>query len=96
MIPTNESTLKQVIEELIESYRLKDGLTTAKLVSSWEKIAGSYISERTEKIFVRGNKLFLKLNSPALKSELSFAKSKLIKSLNDAAGREVITEIVFL
>jgi hypothetical protein len=96
MQPGNESTLKEVIEQLLENYKLQDGLTRAKLVGSWDKIAGKFISQQTENIFVKNKKLYLKLSSPALKHELSFAKSKLITTLNQSIGQEVIEDIVFL
>ncbi|MCD4683017.1 MAG: DUF721 domain-containing protein, partial [Bacteroidales bacterium] len=38
----------------------------------------------------------IKLDSPALKNELSFARTKLIKSLNKAVNKEVIQDIKFI
>lgn len=96
MNTTNESSLKEVIVELLHQYKLQDGITRAKLIASWEKIAGRYISSQTESIFIKNKKLYLKLKSAALKHELSFARSKLMKSLNASVGHDVIEEVVFL
>jgi predicted nucleic acid-binding Zn ribbon protein len=93
---SNEQTLKEIINELLRTYKLENGLLETQLVGSWEKTAGSLIKKHTEKIYIRNRKLFIKLDSPALKHELSFAKTKLLKSLNKGTGKEVIDDIIFL
>ena len=40
-------------------------------------------------------KLIIRLDSAALRNELSFAKSKIVKSLNDEMGTEIVKEVVF-
>jgi len=93
---SNEHSLKEIINELLKVYKLEDGINESRLISSWEIIAGSIVSNHTERIYIRKNKLYIKLDSPALKHELSFAKSKLIKSLNKTVNKNVIDDIVFL
>jgi hypothetical protein len=44
---------------------------------------------------IRKKTLFVKLDSSALKNELSFSKERIIKSLNDEVGEVVIDKIVF-
>ncbi len=92
----NEHTLKDLIRQLLDNYKLQDGITRTRLVGSWEKIAGTYIAAQTEKIYIKQDILYLKLKSSTLKHELSYAKSKLIESLNKSVGQDVIREIVFL
>lgn len=93
---SNEQSLKEIINELLKAYKLEDGINETRLISSWESVAGSMISKHTERIFIRKNKLYIKLDSPALKHELSFAKSKLIKALNKVVNQNVIDEIILL
>ena len=93
---SNEQSLKEVIDELIKTYKLEDGITASRVINSWEKVAGSMIFKHTEKIFIRKNNLYLKLDSPALKQELSFAKSRIIKKLNKAVDQKLIEDIIFL
>jgi hypothetical protein len=95
-VSSNEQTLKELIEQLLENYKLQDGITRAKLVGSWEKIAGKYIAGQTEKIYIKNGILYIKIKSPALKHELSFAKSKLVATLNKSIGQDFIKEVVFL
>jgi len=94
--PTNEITLKEAILRLLKTYRLQDGINETKLINSWDKIVGKMITNHTEDLYIKNKKLFIKLDSPALKHELSFAKEKLIKSLNDSVSQQVIEDIIFL
>lgn len=96
MKKSNEQTLKEAIHELLEAYRLKDGLQESRLVHSWDKVAGKYVAGNTESLYIRKRTLYVRLASPALKNELSYARSKLVESLNKSVGGEVIDEIVFL
>jgi len=93
---TNEQTLKEAITELLEAYKLKDGINETRLINSWDNVAGELISRHTEKLFIRKKTLYIKLDSAALKNELMYARNKLIKSLNKAIDVEVIQDIVFL
>lgn len=93
---TNEQTLKEAIIQLLKTYNLQNGINETKLINSWENIAGKMITNHTENLYIKNKKLFIKLDSPALKHELYFAKTKLIKSLNDSVNQQVIEDIIFL
>jgi len=92
----NEQTIKEAINELLEAYRLKDKLNETRLLKSWEHITGKMISNHTVDLFIKRKILYVKLDSPALKNELTFAKDKILKLLNEEAGQEVIVKIVFI
>ena len=96
MKKSNDQTLGEAIQELIKTYRLEDKLNQARLIKSWDSVTGEMISKHTEKLFVKGNKLYVKLDSDALKNELLYARTKLIKMLNDSVKSDIISEIVFL
>ncbi len=93
---TNDRLLKDVIKELLNTYRLNDGINEAKLIGSWESVVGKMIANHTERIRISKGKLYIKLDSPALKNELMYARSTLLKNLNETVGKDVIKEIVFL
>ena len=87
--------LKKVIDQLIEAYRLKPRLTQLKVEQCWGKVAGKMISRHTTGIRMKNKSLIISLDSPALRTELSFAKSKLIRALNKQLGEEAIEDILF-
>ncbi len=89
-------SLKEGIEALLDAYHLRTKFHQTQLVSSWDKIMGGPIASRTEKLFIKDKKLFIKLNSAPLKQELSMSKTRLIQILNGSIGEEVINEIIFI
>ncbi len=93
---SNEKSLKEVIGELVSTYKLKAKLGEVRIAESWEKVMGKVIANRTSELFVRNKTLFVKINSAPLKSEMHFSKANIIKMLNDEVGDQVINEIVLL
>lgn len=93
---TNNQSLKDVIEELINTYRIGDKLSQANVISLWDSVVGKMIARDTTHLYIKHRILYVKLNSPALREELGYARTKLIKSLNKAAGADVIDDIAFV
>lgn len=96
MSRSNEISIKEAIRQLLKAYRLDDKLNEVRLINSWEKVVGKMISKHTGKLYIKRKKLFVSLDSAALKAELSYSKEKIIKMLNSEVGGEVIVEIVFI
>jgi len=96
--PRKSETLKidSQIKDMLKTFRLEDKFKETELIASWEKILGHTIAKRTQKIFIRDRKLFVKLSSAPLKNELSMSKSKIIALLFHEFGEAVIDDIVFL
>ena len=90
----NEYTLKQAIEEMMNTYRLQGKVDEVKLLNSWEKVMGPAIAKYTRKIYIQGRILYIELSSAPLREELSYARSKMVKMLNEEAGGSVIDDIV--
>lgn len=91
----NEHSLKEVIDKLLKVYKLDDKLAERRLISSWDNVMGEMISKHTKDLYIKNQQLFVTLDSSALRNELSLAKTKIIKMLNDATGQKVINEVIF-
>ena len=52
------------------------------------------ISNHTTKLYVNGGKLYLYIDSPALKQELNYQRTKLVELVNQFAGSDFIEEVV--
>lgn len=92
----NEYTLKQAIEQLLNAYRLNGKIKETRLIQSWEQVCGALINRHTENLYISNRKLYVKVDSAALRNELSYAKTKLANALNKAVGENIIEEIVFM
>lgn len=90
----NEHSLKDAIQLLLKTYKLDDRLAEKRLISSWESVMGSMIAKHTTDIYIKHQQLFVTLDSAALRNELSLAKSKIVKMLNDEVGKSVINEVI--
>jgi predicted nucleic acid-binding Zn ribbon protein len=95
MKTSNDKPLGDVIREMIETYRLENKLNELKIVHSWKKVVGDMIARHTRDLQVKNGKLFVKIDSPALKNELMYSSSVIIENLNKEAGSKVIEEIFF-
>ncbi len=90
----NEQSIKEVISNLLGEYKLQDKISEVNIVQSWEKLMGKLIAKNTNKIYIKDKKLFLYLESPALKQELIYSKSKIIDIINKETGTVLINEVV--
>jgi len=89
-------SLKDSITAMLKAYKLNGKLSEVQLVGSWEKIMGKAIALKTQEVFVRNRKLYVRLNSAPLKHELNMAKSKVVTMINAEMGDSVIDEVIFL
>ncbi|MCO5265536.1 MAG: DUF721 domain-containing protein [Lentimicrobium sp.] len=75
---------------------MEDKLNQSKVIGLWDQVVGKMIARDTTHLYIKNRILYVKLNSPALREELGYARTKLVKSLNKAAGGEVIIDIAFV
>ncbi len=93
---TNTQTIKEAIDLFLEENSiLTDKLAETRLINSWGKVLGILTERYTSNIYIHKKTLYVSLSSAVLKSELMMCREKLISRLNEEAGKEVITEIVF-
>ena len=87
-------SISKVLDEILESKSLRTGIIHERINELWQEIMGANITHYTEKIILKGNTLFVSLNSAALRVELSYGKEKIIKMMNKELGSETIKKIV--
>ena len=90
----NEQTMKEAIAAMLDVYRLRGRLSEQQLLASWEKVLGSVVARRTDKLYIKNKILFAHLSSAALRQELHYEREKIKDLLNKEVGAEVITDIV--
>lgn len=93
MKKSNDLSLREAIQEFLNVYHLDDKLLERKVVESWGTVMGIMVGNHTTDIYIRNKKLYVKVDSAALRSELSYAREKIRDVLNKEAGSEVITEV---
>ena len=94
MKTSNEQSLKEVLQEMVEFYKLKSKLNQTKVRQLWQQMMGNVVSNYTTDIKLRRKKLYLSISSAPLREELSFGKEKILKMLNEELGGEYIEDVI--
>jgi hypothetical protein len=87
-------SLKEVLHDIVDTKALNAGITNTRVNALWYELMGAHMTGYTDKILLKGNTLFVSLNNPALREELSYGKDKIIKMMNDELGKVVIEKII--
>ncbi|MDF9799856.1 putative nucleic acid-binding Zn ribbon protein [Catalinimonas alkaloidigena] len=90
------STVGEAMRELLDTYKLKAKYEQTQLINSWERLMGAPIARRTDKVFIKDRKLYVKLSSAALKQELNMSKSKILSIFLREFGEVIVEDVVFL
>jgi len=90
----NQESLGEVIDRMLDVYRLRSGLTELSINSEWSTIAGPAIASRTDEVILRGSKLIIRLNSPALRQELNYQREQIMENVNQFIGKDTVKEIL--
>jgi len=93
---SSDRPIGEVIREMIETYRLEGRLNEIKVLHSWEKVVGEMIARHTRDLYIKNARLFVKVDSPALKNELTYSRTDIAEKLNHEAGGKVIEEVIFI
>jgi predicted nucleic acid-binding Zn ribbon protein len=94
MVYFDVRTVGELVREFYELHKGPDYVDELKVINSWKKVVGPFIASHTIDLAIRNHVLYVRVDSDALRSELSYSKSLLLKNLNEMVGKEVISEIV--
>lgn len=92
---SNDNTIGEVIDLVLHQYGLSGRYREFRLLQSWYNLMGPMVANRTENLSLHNKVLYVRLKSPSLRNELAFGKQKIISMLNEAAGQELIGDIIF-
>ncbi len=86
----------QALQDLLQTYRLKDRFDEKSVLASWERLVGKPIAKRTKRIWLKNSVLFVEFDSPTIKSDFSFHKTKVIEVFQKEFGKESVREIIIM
>ena len=92
---TEESPLEDIIRELMDEYRLSAKLREMRIQKIWTRIVGQYAASQTGEITFKNGRLAVTIKSAALRNELNFAKTKIIRNINKLLGENAVEDIRF-
>lgn len=91
----NAQTIGEVIRDFLEENKsLREKIYENRIEHAWTEVLGDMVMRYTRNVYVKNRVLYVSLSSSVLRSELSLSRERLVKSLNEQAGAEVIDDIV--
>lgn len=94
MTDHNQKTIKEAIEDAFDAMHIRQKVAETRLIAAWENVMGKMIARHTRKIFLSKRTLFIYLDNPALKNELTYAREKIIELVNESAGEQLVKDVV--
>jgi predicted nucleic acid-binding Zn ribbon protein len=88
-------SLKDILLRNLREQGLETPLMQKRLVEAWPVVVGPVIASYTLNTYIYNQTLYVRLSSPALRSDLSMRRQELTQQLNAAVGEQVITDIRF-
>ena len=92
----NTTHVSDAIRRMLDQFRLTGKFDEAAVAVNWERLMGKPIARHTVKLYIRDKVLFVHLDSPGLKHDLSFSKPRMLEILEAEYGKGVIREIVLM
>tara|TARA_B100001175_G_scaffold304029_1_gene299623 strand:+ start:451 stop:732 length:282 start_codon:yes stop_codon:yes gene_type:complete len=90
----NNIDIKNLINVFLKKNRLENGLLDLEVKKVWFEVMDNGVANYTRDVNLKNKTLYVKLNSPALREELSYGKEKLINIINQKFKNEIINKIV--
>jgi predicted nucleic acid-binding Zn ribbon protein len=93
-MPYSEKTLKEALLELMNQYRMKQGISEAMIKAAWARTMGPVILRHTKQLRVSRKSLYIVVDSPALRQDLFYGREKIRTMMNEELGEEYLEEVV--
>lgn len=92
---TEAKTIGEIVQDYLKQENLEHALDEHRASALWPQIVGQGINRYTVSRWVKDGVMHVQLSSAPLRNELMLNRSRVVKLINEALGREVITDIVF-
>lgn len=91
---TNDQPIGDILQQMVRQNQWKTRLDRVKIKEVWLRVMGETVARYTRHVTLRGKTLVLLIDSAPLKQELSYAKAKIIRLVNEECGEELVKEVL--
>ncbi|MBK9513067.1 MAG: DUF721 domain-containing protein [Flavobacteriales bacterium] len=91
---TNERSLHEAMEGLIDAFGMRERMDELDITTAWDKVVGPMVARHTVTVRLKEGKLRVHVDSAPLRHELLYMREALKEVLNKRAGRTVVQEII--
>ena len=82
---TNDKSLKEAIEQMMQVYKIKRKFDETGIIAAWPELVGKSVANRTKELFIHDKKLFLRIESSVIKNQLVLMRAQIIEKINTEA-----------
>ncbi len=90
----NSHEIKDLVNVFLKENKLEKGLLDVEVRKIWFEMMDNGVANYTTDVSLRNKTLYIKLNSAALKQELSYGKEKLKNLINQKFKKEIVQKII--
>jgi hypothetical protein len=90
----NNISIGQALDSMITEFGLKDKLDESRIKDMWATLLGKTIAKYTGNISLKNGKLYIKVESAALKQELNYSREKIKELFNKELSGPVVKDVV--
>ena len=91
---SNERSLKQVLDAMVDASGMRTRLDEQAIRALWPELSGAMIARHTTGMRLLRGKLHIKVDSAPLRHELTYQREGLARLVNERLGREIVKEVV--
>jgi len=94
MRKSNQQSIGIVIKRLLKNQKLEGRLKELDALKLSEELLGKNLMKYINDLSVKNGTLIIKVRSAAVRNELSYQKSEIIKKINKQVGNNILQEII--
>jgi predicted nucleic acid-binding Zn ribbon protein len=88
--------LGEAIQEFMKKSMLQDRFIESYVQLEWKNIVGEVVAKYTDSVYLKNDRLILKISSAPLRNELLMNKKQLLSNVCKHLNTNVIREIIFV
>jgi predicted nucleic acid-binding Zn ribbon protein len=86
------SSMADAIQSWMKMNHLEDKFAESDITLSWPSIAGPMIARHTRRIRIENKILKIEVDNAPLREQLNLSKTRILKLVNEKAGRQLVIE----
>tara|TARA_B100000953_G_scaffold251109_1_gene213819 strand:- start:565 stop:855 length:291 start_codon:yes stop_codon:yes gene_type:complete len=94
MRKSNQQSIGIVIKKLLKNQKLEGRLKELDVLELSKELLGENLMKYINDLSIKNGKLIIKVRSAAVRNELSYQKSEIIKKINEQVGNKILQEII--
>lgn len=87
--------MSEILLDIMKENNMGRQMLEHRAIDLWKIVTGPTVVRATRTIYIKNGVMFVELNSPVIRTELIYSKSKVLENINSAVGQDIIQDIVF-